>query len=152
MKYLDMDILPENTRKIIGETMDNGFISIMYVDEVKGIEFDKVFVVSAKMRRNEKYIAYTRALSELIIVVDETVVSYDTESDKNQKVNTNKSEKKIRDKNRKSAALKWERKEKKQEVKNIESLSVQVFAGEKAIPFNQIIVNNKPTNRGDDGY
>ena len=37
MKYLDMDILPENTRKIIGETMDNGFISIMYVDEVKGI-------------------------------------------------------------------------------------------------------------------
>ena len=98
MKYLDMDILPENTRKIIGETMDNGFISIMYVDEVKGIEFDKVFVVSAKMRRNEKYIAYTRALSELIIVVDETVVSYDTESDKNQKVNTNKSEKKIRDK------------------------------------------------------
>ena len=45
MKYLDMDILPENTRKIIGETMDNGFISIMYVDEVKGIEFDKVFVV-----------------------------------------------------------------------------------------------------------
>lgn len=142
MKYLDMDILPENTRKIIGETMDNGFISIMYVDEVKGIEFDKVFVVSAKMRRNEKYIAYTRALSELIIVVDETVVSYDTESDKNQKVNTNKSEKKIRDKNRKSAALKWERKEKKQEVKNIESLSVQVFAGEKAIPFNQIIVED----------
>lgn len=54
MKYLDMDILPENTRKIIGETMDNGFISIMYVDEVKGIEFDKVFVVSAKMRRKEE--------------------------------------------------------------------------------------------------
>ena len=42
MKYLDMDILPENIRNMIGETMDNGFISVMYVDEVKGIEFDKV--------------------------------------------------------------------------------------------------------------
>ena len=68
MKYLDMDILPENIRNMIGETMDNGFISVMYVDEVKGIEFDKVFVVSAAMHRNEKYIAYTRALSELIVV------------------------------------------------------------------------------------
>lgn len=57
MKYLDMDILPENIRNMIGETIDNGFISVMYVDEVKGIEFDKVFVVSAKMRRNEKYIS-----------------------------------------------------------------------------------------------
>lgn len=82
MKYLDMDILPENIRRITGETMDNGFISVMYVDEVKGIEFDKVYVVSAKMRRNEKYIAYTRALSELIIVVDESVAEYDTESNK----------------------------------------------------------------------
>ena len=101
-----MDILPENIRKIIGETMDNGFISVMYVDEVKGIEFDKVFVVSAKMRRNEKYIAYTRALSELIIVVDETVVGYDTESNKKQKVNTNKSERKIGDKKKKICCVK----------------------------------------------
>ena len=46
----------------------------MYVDEVKGIEFDKVFVVSNKMTKNEKYIAYTRALSELVIVVDENII------------------------------------------------------------------------------
>lgn len=108
MKYLDMDILPDNIREIIGETMDNGFISIMYVDEVKGIEFDKVFVVSAKMRRNEKYIAYTRALSELIIVVDESVVGYNTESEKNPEANSNKTDRKKESKKRKSAMLKWD--------------------------------------------
>ena len=41
---------------------------------VKGIEFAKVFVVSTRMSKNEKYIAYTRALSELVIVVDEKIV------------------------------------------------------------------------------
>ena len=54
----------------------------MHVDEVKGIEFDKVFVASTKMQRNEKYIAYTRALSEQIIVVDESVAKYNTELNK----------------------------------------------------------------------
>ena len=39
---------------------------------------------------NEKYIAYTRVLSELIIVVDESTAEYDTESNKNQEANTNK--------------------------------------------------------------
>ena len=52
-------------------------VALMYVDEVKGIEFDKVYVVSNKMGKNEKYIAYTRALSELIVVNDENVPAYD---------------------------------------------------------------------------
>ncbi len=72
--YLAMDTLPTNISSAIGQKIDNGFISFMYVDEVKGIEFDKVYVISNKMTKNEKYIAYTRALSELIIVVDETIV------------------------------------------------------------------------------
>lgn len=72
-KYLEIDILPLNIREAIGDKIDNGLISLMYVDEVKGIEFDKVFVVPNKMTRNEKYIAYTRALSELIIVVDDKI-------------------------------------------------------------------------------
>ncbi len=50
----------------------SGKVAVMYVDEVKGIEFDKVYVVHNNMGRNERYIAYTRALSELIIVNDET--------------------------------------------------------------------------------
>lgn len=133
MKYLDMDILPENIRNMIGETMDNGFISVMYVDEVKGIEFDKVFVVSAKMRRNEKYIAYTRALSELIIVVDEGIAEYDTESNKNQEANTNKKEHKTESKKRKSAALKWDGKKKLQKDEIVEKSSVQEFSEEREI-------------------
>ena len=72
--YLATDILPDEIRNAIGQKIDNGLISFMYVDEVKGIEFDKVFVVSNKMTKNEKYIAYTRALSELVIVVDENII------------------------------------------------------------------------------
>ena len=48
-------------------------IAVMYVDEVKETEFDKVYVIPNNMGRNEKYIAYTRALSDLIIVIDESV-------------------------------------------------------------------------------
>lgn len=71
--YVKKDLLPSNISRIIDSSMDNGRISIMYVDEVKGIEFDKVYVISNKMSRNEKYIAYTRALSELIVVVDNDI-------------------------------------------------------------------------------
>ena len=60
-------------RQKIKSEIGNGIISYMYVDEVRGIEFDMVYVITNKMSRNEKYIAYTRALSELIIVVDEQV-------------------------------------------------------------------------------
>ena len=73
-KYLVKEVIPENIRECIGDKIDNGLIAIMYVDEVKGIEFDKVFVVANKMTKNEKYIAYTRALSELIVVVDEEII------------------------------------------------------------------------------
>ena len=72
-KYLKKELLSEQKKSIIDDSLDNGHISLMYVDEVKGIEFDKVYVIANKMARNEKYIAYTRALSELIIVVDENV-------------------------------------------------------------------------------
>lgn len=71
--YLDMDSIEESIRRIIKSEIGNGIISYMYVDEVRGIEFDSVYVITNKMSRNEKYIAYTRALSELIIVVDEQV-------------------------------------------------------------------------------
>lgn len=81
--YLQMEILPEKIKSIIGDKVDNGLISLMYVDEAKGIEFDKVFVVPNRMSKNEKYIAYTRALSELIIVVDDNIPNVDdTESEK----------------------------------------------------------------------
>lgn len=76
-KYFDPKSLSGDTQSMMGEEIAGGRIAVMYVDEVKGIEFDKVYVVSNKMGRNEKYIAYTRALSELIVVVDESVPAYD---------------------------------------------------------------------------
>ena len=89
-KYIDTDILPKDIAKLVGDNMDNGYIAVMYVDEVKGIEFDKVFVVGNKMARNEKYIAYTRALSELILVVDDTVQDYDDGSSSKSKMQFSK--------------------------------------------------------------
>ena len=71
--YLKIDVLPSDICAVLGQKIGNGLISFMYVDEVKGIEFDKVFVIPNKMSKNEKYIAYTRALSELILVVDENI-------------------------------------------------------------------------------
>ncbi len=47
---------------------DPAKISVMYVDEIKGIEFDRVYVVDEDMERNERYIAFTRALDKLAIV------------------------------------------------------------------------------------
>ena len=51
-------MLSAEVRDIIGSTIENGYISMMYVDEVKGIEFDTVFVGSAKMTRTET-VSYT---------------------------------------------------------------------------------------------
>ena len=101
-KYIDTEILPETIVNIIGDKMENGHIALMYVDEVKGIEFDRAFVVGNKMSRNEKYIAYTRALSELIIVVDDKVAAYDDGS--LQEADRKKSQKTVRDKNAKKKA------------------------------------------------
>lgn len=67
-EYIDQEQL-----EIMGDEMGNGKIAVVYVDEVKGVEFDRVFVVSDGMSKNEKYIAYTRALSDLTIVKDEAL-------------------------------------------------------------------------------
>ncbi len=64
------------TRSPIVDVVKNNFstkfdtskVSVMYVDEIKGIEFDRVFVVDEDMERNERYIAFTRALDKLTIV------------------------------------------------------------------------------------
>ncbi len=65
LKELDV-ISEQNTGK--------GIVSFMTVEQVKGIEFDKVYVLPNKMSKNEKYIAYTRAQSELVILVDDEVM------------------------------------------------------------------------------
>ena len=72
-RYLKKELLPENLKDSVDDKLEIGHITCMYVDEIKGIEFDKAYVVSKGMSKSEKYIAYTRALSELIIVVDEKI-------------------------------------------------------------------------------
>ena len=45
-----------------------GKVSLLTVETSKGIEFDCVFVSDIGMGDNERYIAYTRALSRLNII------------------------------------------------------------------------------------
>jgi DNA helicase IV len=45
-----------------------GKLSILTVEEAKGLEFDIVFVIQKNMSRNEKYISFTRALSQLFVI------------------------------------------------------------------------------------
>lgn len=83
--YIDKDQLPSAIRDILGVEMGNGKIAVVYVDEVKGVEFDRVFVVPNTMTKNEKYIAYTRALSDLTIVLDDSIdVQEETNDDLNK--------------------------------------------------------------------
>lgn len=53
-------------------------------------DYNKVFVVSAAMHRNEKYIAYTRALSELIVVVDEKLMNNNSAKKVKENIEHNK--------------------------------------------------------------
>ena len=71
--YLDEEQLPSSIKEIMGPDVGNGRIAVVYVDEVKGVEFDRVFVVPNGMTQNERYIAFTRALSDLIVVYDESL-------------------------------------------------------------------------------
>ena len=102
-QYLHTEVLSEDIQNSIGEEMDAGKIAVMYVDEVKGIEFDRVFVVENKMSRNEKYIAYTRPLSDSIVVVDDNVPDYDDGSD-----NSMGQEKKQKHSDIKESVYKWD--------------------------------------------
>ncbi|MGB4438156.1 MAG: ATP-binding domain-containing protein, partial [Sedimentibacter sp.] len=45
-----------------------GKISVLTVEQSKGLEFDCVYVYDKYMTNNEKYISYTRALKELVII------------------------------------------------------------------------------------
>lgn len=43
-------------------------ISLLYVDEAKGFEFDVVYLWDEGMQENERYVAMTRAIEELIVM------------------------------------------------------------------------------------
>ena len=58
----------DTIKERLSTKFDVSKFSIMYVDEIKGIEFDRVYVLDQDLERNERYIAFTRALDNLIIV------------------------------------------------------------------------------------
>ena len=120
-RYLLKEVLPEHISDVLGDKIGNGLISVLYVDEAKGIEFDKVYVVANTMTRNERYIAYTRALSELIIVVDE---SLDKQADvASSKKHNNKSKVAKTNTNRNLGTLTWNDLEQEETIKE-ESLPI----------------------------
>jgi superfamily I DNA/RNA helicase len=53
--------------------IEEGSVSILTVENAKGLEFETVYVMPDGMSRNEKYIAFTRALNELIIVENKII-------------------------------------------------------------------------------
>ena len=79
-RYIRKEELGYGIRDMLGDEIGNGRIAVKYVDEVKGIEFDCVYVVGNRMTRNKKYIAYTRALSNLVVVVDDAIQGMDNDT------------------------------------------------------------------------
>ena len=66
----DPETLPLPVRGIAKSEPYSRYLSVLSVQQAKGLEFDTAFVIDAGMDHNEKYIAYSRALSELYIVID----------------------------------------------------------------------------------
>ncbi len=61
--------------KISVNQIGNGIFSILYPDEVKGIEFESVLLYVADLSNSELYVSATRALQRLIIVRNKTIIS-----------------------------------------------------------------------------
>jgi hypothetical protein len=56
------------TEKLNLTEISPGEISLLTPTEAKGLEFDTCYVITEGMNRNEKYIAFTRALNELYVI------------------------------------------------------------------------------------
>ncbi|MBR0466492.1 MAG: AAA family ATPase [Clostridia bacterium] len=67
------DTLPEEIMPycVYNELAIDKMATVLNVKESKGLEFDAVFVFDENLDNNEKYVSYTRALSELYIVIKE---------------------------------------------------------------------------------
>jgi DNA helicase IV len=55
------------SQEYIIDSVDNSKISVITVEMAKGLEFERVVVLTEDMSINEKYISYTRALESLIV-------------------------------------------------------------------------------------
>ena len=62
-----VDLLSQYGDMCVFNQIDPKKISVITVEEAKGLEFDAVMVIETTMTINEQYISYTRALDNLII-------------------------------------------------------------------------------------
>lgn len=61
---------------VVSNALQDERITLASVSDCKGLEFDTVYVLDYGMSENEKYVAYTRALDNLIVIHDDlTIVS-----------------------------------------------------------------------------
>lgn len=67
-RFIDNSLI--NNASQTGEIINDRF-TLMTVADCKGLEFDTVYVLDYDMTDNEKYVAYTRALDNLIIIPDD---------------------------------------------------------------------------------
>lgn len=68
---MDYSIIGKNIRKIRTEKkMRQKEFNLLSVTNVKGLEFETVYVLDKDMIPNEQYVAYTRALKDLTIIKD----------------------------------------------------------------------------------
>ena len=62
------EFVKEDFKKILDSMKWKYGYNVITVKEAKGLEFKEVFVIDCQMNNNEKYIAYTRALANLIVI------------------------------------------------------------------------------------
>lgn len=74
--------------------------NILTIDQVKGLEFSTVIAMTGRMTRNEKYIAFTRALDELYVYEQEVDISGIEELSSTTQV-VKEEEKKLKEKGKK---------------------------------------------------
>ena len=66
----DYNLIPEEIKEYcsFNDVTTLNKANVLTVKQAKGLEYDTVFVYDNNLNRNEQYIAYTRALSELYII------------------------------------------------------------------------------------
>ena len=76
------EVLSDYASVVVFDQVDSKKISVITVEESKGLEFDAVVVIDSQMTMNEQYISYTRALDNLIITeLPESEIATDTEEE-----------------------------------------------------------------------
>lgn len=67
---INIDISDFNVVNSFNTKIVRNKINVISIENIKGLEFEKVYVLDNKLNNNERYLAYSRALNTLIIICD----------------------------------------------------------------------------------